>query len=188
MSDIEYVIVGRVRRAHGIKGELVVEPLTDEPDAVFASGRRIFAGTVDGDPALRSGRKAQAAEPLTVSSARPFNGGLLVVIDGLSDRNEADQWRERYLLAPADELTPPAENEVYLDDLIGMHAVGDSGDALGDVINFFELPQGIVLEVKLALARGAQKEVLLPFTDEVVTDIDSNTRVITVNLPDGLLD
>ena len=188
MSDIEYVIVGRVRRAHGVKGELVVEPLTDEPDAVFASGRRIFAGTVDGDPAMRSGRKAADGEPLTVLSARPFKGGFLVVLDGLTDRNEADTWRERFLLAPAGELSPPGENEVYLDDLIGMQAVGDGGAALGDVTNFFELPQGIVLEVKLAQARGAQKDVLLPFTDEVVTDIDSNARVIVVKMPDGLLD
>ena len=65
MTQPEYAIIGRVRTAHGIRGELVVEPITDAPDAVFASGRRVFAGTVAGD-------LARGAPTLTVGRARPF--------------------------------------------------------------------------------------------------------------------
>ena len=65
MTQPEYAIVGRVRNAHGIRGELVVEPITDAPDAVFASGRRVFAGTVAGD-------LARGAPTLTVGRALPF--------------------------------------------------------------------------------------------------------------------
>ncbi|MGH7671150.1 MAG: hypothetical protein ACRENQ_16830, partial [Gemmatimonadaceae bacterium] len=49
MAAPEFLIVGRVRKAHGIRGELVVEPITDAPDAIFAPGRRVFAGTPSGD-------------------------------------------------------------------------------------------------------------------------------------------
>ena len=52
MSDPEYALVGLVRKAQGIRGEVIVEPLTDKPDVIFASGSRVFAGTSDGDPAI----------------------------------------------------------------------------------------------------------------------------------------
>ena len=89
----EYVIVGRLRRAHGISGELVVEPITDAPDAIFAPGRRLFAGTSDGrfDPKL---------PPLVVKGRRPHNGGWIVAFEGVSDRNASERWRDRYLLLP----------------------------------------------------------------------------------------
>ena len=65
------IIVGRVRKAHGVRGDLVVEPLTDDPDAVFAPGRRLLAGTATGDPA-RDGAE------LHIASAQPFKGGFIV--------------------------------------------------------------------------------------------------------------
>ena len=67
----ELIIVGRVRKAHGIRGDLVVEPITDEPDAVFAPGRRVIAGTASGDP-------AKDRRELHVTAASPFKGGLIV--------------------------------------------------------------------------------------------------------------
>ena len=66
MTTPAFIIVGRVRKAHGIRGEVVVEPITDAPDAVFASGRRVFAGTAGGDLA------PNRAE-LHIASSRPFN-------------------------------------------------------------------------------------------------------------------
>jgi len=109
----ELTLVGRVRRAHGLHGELVIEPLTDVPDAVFAPGRRVFAGTIDGDP-------APDGRTLVVEESRPFKGGgWIVAFDGIADRTEAERWRERYVLARKDELTPVAEHEVYLHDLLG---------------------------------------------------------------------
>src|SRR6185312_314391 len=103
----ELVIVGRVRKAHGIRGDLVVEPITDEPDAVFAPGRRVFAGTVTGEP-------AKDRRELHVTAASEFKGGLIVHFDEISDRTAAETWRERYFLLPADELTPLGDDEVYI--------------------------------------------------------------------------
>ena len=91
------IIVGRVRKAHGVRGDLVVEPLTDDPDAVFSPGRRLLAGTTTGDPARDGGE-------LHIVSANPFKGGFIVHFTGIDDRDVAEKWRERFLLLPADEL------------------------------------------------------------------------------------
>ena len=177
MDSPEFAIVGRIRKAHGIRGEVVVEPLTDAPDAVLAPGRRVFAGTATGKPA-RDGAE------LLVAEVRPFKEGLLIRFDRIPDRTEAELWRERYLLLPLAELTPPAEGEVYIHDLVGMKVVLVSGDSLGEVIEVYEVPQGLVLDVKLA----AGGTVVLPFRPEVVKHVSADTRVIEVDPPEGMLD
>ena len=176
MPAPEFAIVGRVRKAHGIHGELVVETMTDAPDAIFASGRRVFAGDEDGDI-------SDDAPALVVDRHRAFKGGLLVHFREIGSRTDAERWQRRYLLVPKDELEPPGENEVYLHELIGMEVRLPSGIRLGDVTEFYELPQGLVLEVRLS-----DRSVLLPFRSEIVLDVDSVSRTITAEPPQGLLD
>lgn len=186
MSADGWAVVGRVRRAHGIRGELLVEPYTDAPDAIFASGRRVFAGTTDGEPASRAGRPALEPDALVIRGARPFKGGLLLTFDEVPDRTEAERWNDRALLLPLAELAPPEEGEVFLHDLPGMRVVLEDGATLGSVVQFYELPQGIVLEVLPAGAEAAGG-VLVPFVDDVVLSLDAEGRVLTVRLPEGLL-
>src|SRR5687768_2221264 len=140
MDSPEFAIVGRIRKAHGIRGEVVVEPITDAPDAVFAPGRRVFAGTADGD-------RARDGSELSVAQARPFKEGLIIRFEEIADRNAAELWRDRYLLLPLSELDPPGEGEVYIHELVGMRVVLVSGEALGSVTEVYELPQGLALDV-----------------------------------------
>jgi 16S rRNA processing protein RimM len=174
----ELAIVGRVRKAHGIHGELVIEPLTNAPDAVFAPGRRVFAGTVHGDPAA-NGRE------LVVQESRPFKGGgWIVAFDRIADRTEAELWRERYLLAPVAELAPVEEGEVYIHDLFGLSVVrAGSLDPVGEVTDVYELPQGVMLDV-----RRPTGSVLIPFRGEVVTRVDLAERRLEIDPPEGLLE
>jgi 16S rRNA processing protein RimM len=172
----EFYLVGRVRRAHGIRGELVVESLTDEPDAVFASGRRVFVGTADG--AL-----VKPPRELHVKRSSPFKGGLIVAVEGLDDRSAAELLREHTLLVPDDEIAPPGEDEVFLHDIVGMRVVHANGEPIGEVSEVFELPQGIVIEV-----RRAGDTVMLPFDERTVTAMDAEARVITVDPLEGMLD
>ena len=174
----EYAIVGRVRNAHGIRGELVVEPITDAPDAVFASGRRLFAGTVDGD-------LAPGATSLTVRRARPFKGGWILAFEEITDRNAAELWRERYVLAPLSDLAPPAEDEIYYHELLGMRVERPEGNPIGEVAGLFELPQGLMLEVRPA---GGGPTVILPYRPEVVRAVDLARRVLTADPPPGMID
>ncbi len=184
--DDDLVVVGRVRNAHGIRGELAVESLTTAPDVVFAAGRRLFAGLPNGRP-LRSGPgRSGPMRELTVRRASPFKGGWIVALSSIDDRNEADLWRERTLLAPASELPPPADDEVFYHDLVGLAVELPDGTRLGDVAALYELPQGLALDVRRA--PPATGTVVLLYRPDTVAEVDLTRRVIVVTPPDGLLE
>jgi 16S rRNA processing protein RimM len=182
MSDpAGYFIVGRVRRAHGIRGELAVELLTDAPDAYYAPGARLFAGTVDGDI-------APGAPELHVVRSSPFKGGIILAVEEINDRTESELWRDRYLLVPDSEVQPLDEGEVYLHDLIGMQTRLASGEVVGEVVAFYELPQGVTLEIQRAREGKGPSTVLVPFSDVAVKEMDVESRTIVLDPPAGLLD
>ena len=180
MTQPAFIIVGRVRKAHGIRGEVVVESITDAPDAVFASGRRVFAGTATGD--LTPNRLE-----LHVGSVRPFNEGLLVGFAEVPDRNAAESWRGRYLLLPVDELPPPDEDEVYMHDLVGMRVELAGGTPVGTVEEIYELPQGLAIDVRRDAPRETET-VMLPYDERIIASVDKAARVIVVTPPEGLIE
>ena len=171
----DLVIVGRLRRAHGVKGDLIADAITDEPAAVFAAGRRLFAGTADGDPDPK-GRTLTVAR-----AAERFDGTWLLTFAEIPDRDAATLWRARYLLSPRDELSPPAEGDVYVHELIGMRVALEDGAEVGDVCEVYELPAGLALEI--GLAKGTA---ILPY--RFVTAVDRALRRITAAPPEGLFE
>lgn len=174
--------VGRIRRPHGVRGELVLEALTDEPDAIFAPGSRVFQGTADG--ALWLDPRSREPRALTVTGLRTTKNGWLLTLDAVADRTEAEKWNGRHLLVPVEELSEPEDGEVFAHELVGMQLVdADSGAPLGEVVEFYELPQGLLLDV-----RAAGKTFSLPFVEEFVDEVDREARRIRVRLPDGLLE
>jgi 16S rRNA processing protein RimM len=184
MPEPEYAIVGLIRKAQGIRGEVVVEPLTNKPDVVFASGSRVFAGTSDGDLAVTHDVKGEDEIPtLTVAGSKPFKKGLIVQFEELRDRDSAELWRGRYLLAPFSELPPLEDDEVYLHDLIGMKAVSPAGEEIGSVTTFYELPQGIMLDLKTGSG-----SVVVPYRPEFVLSTDPVARTLVVDDSSGLFD
>lgn len=174
--------VGRIRRPHGVRGELAIEALTDEPDAIFASGRRVFQGTPEG--ALWLDPRTRQPRALEVKALRPVKDGFLLTLVEISDRTEAEKWNGRTLMVPVEELSEPDEGEVFAHELVGMQLVDAESDApIGEVIEFYELPQGLLLEFRTA--RGTAS---LPFVDEFVDEVDREARTIRVRLPDGLIE
>jgi 16S rRNA processing protein RimM len=170
-------VVGKVRRAHGIRGELVVESMTDAPDAVFAAGRRVFAGT-------KSGKLSGDQHEMRITHATPFKGGWIVGFEGIASRSAAELWRDRHFLLPEDEVTPPSEDELFIHDLVGMRVVRVDGSDVGEVTQVLEMPQGLMLDVK----RKAGKSVLLQYDDHTVAEVDAEARVIRVDPVEGLID
>ncbi len=174
--------VGRIRRPHGVRGELLLEALTDEPGAIFAPGRRVYQGTPDG--ALWLDPRTRQPRALEVKALRSTNGGWLLTLVEIADRTEAEKWNGRCLLLPVEELDEPDDGEVFQHELIGMQLVDAASAApLGEVVEFYELPQGLLLEFRTP--RGLAS---LPFVDEFVEDVDRDARIIRVRLPDGLLE
>jgi 16S rRNA processing protein RimM len=188
----DLVIVGRIRRAHGLGGAVLVETLTGAPDLVFAPGQRLWGGTAQGDIGPRPAS-------LHVATVEPFPRGLRVRFREIEGRTEAESWRDRYLLLPRSEVPEAGPDEVVLDDLVGLHAACSDGTSIGVVVGYYELRQGIVLEVERAGgepagpagggdARGRRETVLIPYHEQFVRSVDLAERRIVVDPPAGLLD
>jgi 16S rRNA processing protein RimM len=166
--------VGRLRKPHGLKGEFAVFPLTADAEAVFSEGRRLVRLALSGEV---------LGPPVEIERSRPFHREWLLKFRGAESRDALQSWRGQFLAAPADELKPPAEGEVYVHELEGFAVRQEDGTALGLVTSLFDLPSGLTLEVQ-----GPKREFLLPFRKEFVPQVDREHRVLVVRLPDGLLE
>ena len=169
-----YLAVGRLRKPHGLKGEVAVFPLTDHPEAVFGTGRRLVRLTLEG---------VVMGEPVEVERSRPFHREWLLKFRHCDERDALEQWRGQFLGADAAELAVPGPGEVYVHELEGFAVRQADGTALGLVSALFDLPSGLTLEVQ-----GPKREFLLPFRKEFVREIQREARVLVVSLPEGLLD
>lgn len=172
----EQVVVGRVLRAHGIKGGLVVEPLTGAPHEVFVEGRRLSAGTTTGE-------LGRSPLEVCIEWAEPFQRGFRVKFVEVADRTQAELWRGRYLFAPAADVPPPDEGEVDPAEVLGFTVERSDGTVIGTVESFYDLPQGILLEVS-----RPSGPVLLPLNEEFLHEVDVGRRVLVIDPPDGLLE
>ena len=112
-----------------------------------------------------------------------MNREWLVRVAELSDRDVADSWRGRHLLADADALPEPEEGELYIGDLIGMRVEVEGRGLVGHVRDVYDAPQGYILEVETTTGRP-----LVPWTDELIRSVDDDTRTIVFAPLDGLFD
>lgn len=169
MSNLVDVVVGVLGRAHGIKGEVSIEPRTDEPERRFSVGARVF---VDG-----------RSDVLTVASMRWANSKLLVRFAELPDRTAVEAARGWLLIArvPADE-TPDDEGEYYDRQLIGLRAVM-GGDDVGVVTDVIHLPAQDLLAIETS-----NGERLVPFVEALVPAVDLAEGTVTLAEIDGLLE
>jgi 16S rRNA processing protein RimM len=167
----EVVAVGRVGKAHGIRGDAFVEPWTDAPDERFSPGARLST-----EPADRG--------PLTVESARDHSGKLVVHFAGLDDRNAIEALRGTVLLVPT-AARPAIEDpdEFYDTDLIGLAARTVQGRQLGPVTDVLHSPAGSLLAIDVD-----GREVLVPFRTEFVPTVDLAAGITEIDPPDGLLE
>ena len=172
--------MGRVRRAHGVRGAWAVEPLTDAPDVIFASGAFVFAGDRVGELSMSP---HDAPMALTIVDGRHMNKEWLVRVHEITDRDQADLWRGRYLLADASRLPEPDPDEVLISSLIGMQVDMEGQGAVGRVRDVYDAPQGLLLEVETATGRP-----LVPWHPDIVERVDEVARVIVLKPLEGLLD
>jgi 16S rRNA processing protein RimM len=168
------LVVGRVVKAHGISGELVVEVRTDDPSARFAPGKPL-RGKVGRNGPERT---------FTIESVREHTGRLLVRIAGVADRNAADELRGTLFLVDTDELPPIDDpDEFYDHELVGLRVRTVAGDDVGVVAEVLHTAAGELLAVK----RDSGGEVLVPFVGAIVTDVSRADATVTIDPPDGLL-
>lgn len=173
-ESARHLVVGRLRKPHGLKGDCTVFPLTSNPAIVFGSGRSVWLMNLKGE--LVGG-------PLKIERSRAYHREWLMAFRGYLDRDAIRGWHDLLLSAPEDTLPPPEEGEVYLHELEGFAVQDRAGAGLGVVTKIDETVTGILLEVQ-----GQKREFILPFKKEFVIEVDRAGRRLIVDLPAGLLD
>ncbi|HEX8008142.1 MAG TPA: ribosome maturation factor RimM [Trebonia sp.] len=169
------VIVGRVGRAHGIRGSVVVSVQTDEPDLRFAAGSRL-----DTDPAARG--------PLTVAAARWQSGELIVRFKGVRDRDAAEELRGIWLSVDSATLAPLDDPDEFRDhELIGLSVRTADGTPVGVVADVLHHGQDLLAVRPAASSAPYGDEVLVPFVKTIVPEVDLAAGVLVIDPPPGLL-
>jgi 16S rRNA processing protein RimM len=186
ISGDGFIIVGRIARAHGIRGELLVDPLTDDVDSVFSEGRRVFTGDADGEALAVSNRRGAASVPseLTIDSTRTHGDRLLLTAREIPDRSAAELLNGFHLLLPATEVAQPRDGEAFVHELVGMRVLRDGATDVGEVAATLDLPQGLMIEIR----RADGSMLLFPFIDETIVRIDREKRELSIVDLAGLLD
>ena len=173
-AGLTEVVVGRIGRAHGIRGEVSVELRTDEPE------RRFAVGSV-----LRTPVKGRA---LTVAAVRPHGGRLLVTFAEAGDRTAAEALRGTTLVVDVDGSERPDDpDEFYDHQLIGLRVRTTDGQVVGTVVELRHLPAQDLLEVRRDDDDDTDP-VLVPFVRELVPEIDLDAGWLVVAALPGLLD
>ncbi|MFF3553483.1 ribosome maturation factor RimM [Streptomyces tsukubensis] len=167
-----HLVVARIGRAHGIRGEVTVEVRTDEPELRLGPGAVLAT-----DPA--------STGPLTIETGRVHSGRLLLRFAGVNDRNAAEALRNTLLIADVDpEETPEDPDEYYDHQLVDLDVVLADGTPVGRITEISHLPSQDLFIVE----RPDGEEVMIPFVEEIVTIIDLGEQRIVVDPPPGLLD
>ncbi|MEV6783372.1 ribosome maturation factor RimM [Streptomyces sp. NPDC051098] len=166
------LVVARIGRAHGIKGEVTVEVRTDEPELRLGPGAVLAT-----EPAT--------VGPLTIETGRVHSGRLLLRFEGVRDRTAAEALRNTLLIADVDpEQLPEDPDEYYDHQLVDLDVVLADGTEIGRITEISHLPSQDLFIVE----RPDGSEVMIPFVEEIVTGIDLEEQRAVIDPPPGLID
>ncbi len=188
------LVVARIGRAHGIRGEVTVEVRTDVPDRRFVPGA-VLDVVADARPGPGSAGRPGADGPppgpalpssLTLATVRDHNGTLLLTFEEVRDRSAAEALRGRLLEAEVpDDPAEDDEDDAWFDhQLVGLRVVDPSGTHLGEVVAVEHPPAQDLLVVRRP--DGARRRV--PFVTALVPAVDVPAGTVVVDAPPGLLD
>ncbi|ROQ65711.1 16S rRNA processing protein RimM [Streptomyces sp. 840.1] len=166
------LVVARIGRAHGIKGEVTVEVRTDEPELRLGPGAVLAT-----EPA--------STGPLTIETGRVHSGRLLLRFEGVRDRTAAEALRNTLLISEVDpEELPEDPEEFYDHQLMDLDVVLADGTEIGRITEITHLPSQDLFIVE----RPDGTEVMIPFVEEIVSEIDLEEQRAVITPPPGLID
>ena len=165
----DYLIVGYLRRAHGVHGEMVMEVQTDFPERLKPK-TKVFVG--------------KDYQPMTITTARTHSEGLLIKLNGVDTPEDAVRYRNQLVYVTAGDRPPLPKGQFYVHELIGFDVVDEEEGLIGKLTEIMQTGANDVYVV----TRPDAREVLLPVISSVVLDIEAERRQIRVQLIPGLLD
>jgi len=164
-----YLVVGFLRRAHGLRGEIILHLHTDFPERL-RSGRKLLIG--------------EERKPMTLEGARPHAKGMLIKFTGIDTPEEVGQLRNQWVYVMAADVPSLPEGKLYQHELFGFEVVEENGNPLGSLVEIIETGANDVYVVRNA----SGKEILLPAIPSVILELDSARRFMRVHLLEGLID
>jgi 16S rRNA processing protein RimM len=168
------LVVARIGRPHGIRGDVTVEVRTDDPELRFAAG-----SVMQTEPA--------AIGPLTIASARWHSGRLLISFAGVTDREQAEELRGTFLVVDSAELEDVDDPDEFRDfQLIGLAVQTTAGEHVGQVADVLHHGQNLLVIAGDGARAGA--EILIPFVAPLVPEVDVAAGRLVIDPPAGLLD
>ena len=166
-----YIAVGMITSAHGLRGEVKVELHTDFPER-FAPDVVVYLG--------------EELNKVTIGSARPHQGQMLLTFHGIDDRAKADALRNIWVFIPEEEAVDLEEDTYFVHDIIGLSVQTTSGTLLGTVGQVLFTGANDVYVVETP--DEPRREILLPAIADVIKQVDLENGILTVELLPGLLD
>ena len=163
-----FLAVGKIRRPHGVHGDLLVELLTDFPERLV-EGKVVYQG--------------EKHRELKIRSKRTHLSGLILGFEGINTPEEAGQFRNQILYVSTRDIPQPAEGEYFFHQLIDLLVVEESGNELGTLTEVFKTGANDVYVVTDSTGR----EILLPAIKDVVKSIDLKKHRMVVHLLPGLV-
>ena len=164
-----FLVIGKIRRPHGVAGDVLVEIYTDFPERLEPKAV-IYAG--------------DAHIPLTIRRQRIHNDGILLAFEGLTTPEQAGRFRNQILYIIATDAKELPEGEYYYHELVGISVMTETGETLGNVTEIMQTGANDVYVVTNETGR----EILLPAIAEVILDVDLNSKKMKVHLLPGLVD
>ena len=170
MAVNQFIVIGKITSAHGIRGEVKVYPLTDDPKR-FLSMKDCHISGEDGVPVSDS----------SVENARIDKTMVIVKLEGVNDRTAAEALRDKYLSVDRADAVKD-DDSFFIVDMLGMTVIDDERGELGTISDVFETGANFVISVR----RKGKKDLLIPFLKTVCYDTDIESSVMKVKLPEGL--
>lgn len=166
----DFVLIGRVRRPHGTRGEITVEPISEVRQR-FEGLEQVLVRTGDGTKEMK------------VVSSRSKGNLVLLKLEGIDDMNAAQGLAQADLGVRRQDVWPLPEGSFYIFDLVGCKVIGAGGREIGTVDDVLGMPANDVLVVKTG-----KGEALVPVTRNVVKQVDLASKLIVIEEMEGLLD
>jgi 16S rRNA processing protein RimM len=165
----DLLLVGRIARAHGNKGQVIVNPETDFPDERFVEGVTLLVG--------------EKAEPKRIVAARFQQGRPIIALEGVDTMDDAEALAGAELKIPAAGLAPLPEGTYYRHDLVGCEVYDTEGRLIGQVAAI----EG-TLDMSRLVINAPHGEVLIPLVADICVDVDPKGKRIRIAAPEGLID
>lgn len=166
-SEPEFICIGKIHRTHGIKGDVIMDPMTDFPERI-RRGKKVFIG--------------EDHRPLTVARVRQKAPYLLIAFQEIEDETQAAEFRNTYVYVKTSDLPKLPDGEYYFHQLIGLDAVNMAGEHIGTLADILETGANDVYVIR----KKDGSEELVPDVPQFIQEIDVANHFIRIDFPEWI--